>query len=1849
MSCRVPGAEDITAFWANLVDGVESLVFTDPEEHRKAGAPDDEVDDPQFVPVAAMASGLTDFDAGYFHMTPREADVTDPQHRLFLELSASALQDAGYDPARFDGDIGVYGGAGELSYFWNNIARNKRILGLTSKTTIHIGNSTDYLTTLVSYNLGLRGPSVSVHSACSTSGVAIHLACEALRGGECDMALAGAASIEYPIGAGYVSVDGAPESADGHVRPFDARATGTVWASGGGIVVLKRLADAVAARDDIRAVITGNAVNNDGSAKMSFTAPSPEGQANVIRQALALAGAHPRSVGMVEAHGTGTKLGDPIEFAALTQVFAENSGDTGWCALGSVKSNVGHMSQAACVVGIIKAALSLRHKTIPKSLNFEQPNPEIDLANSPFRLAAATAPWPEAQGPRRAGVSSFGFGGTNAHFVLEEAAGVVPPAAGQHAPDRVVLQLSARDDEALRQSSRRLADHLESNPTLPLDGIAHTLRAGRPEMPHRLVVTAGSHDEAVKQLRDEDSGVHGFAEPGLRVAFLYPGQGSQYPGMGAQLYEQTAVFRAAVDECCAVLRGELDADPRDLIFRGSAEALRQTRLAQPLLFTIEYALARLWASWGVRPDMAIGHSIGEYAAAVQAGVFELPDALRLVAARGRLIQALPGGGMVAIRIPEAEALDLIAGLGPGTGDAPVSLGLAAVNSPDSCVVSGTAAAIAGLVDALELKDIPHSRLDTSHAFHSPMMDGILDEFTEMVDAVTRSAPRSPFLSNLSGGWITEQEATSPHYWAAHLRQEVRFSDCLTTVLDGGPAVFVECGPGHTLTSLAHGRGAIGLAPSIERDHDEWASLHAAAGRLWAAGGAVAVPGPATARRVSLPPYPYQRQRHWVEPDKGISDALPDQGSPEPGVTAPSQAAHPATTASADPACTDVGRWFAVPGWRHAPRGPVPQKLAGPWLVLADGALGNQIARRLEPAGDVVHVVHAARDSGPDGQRTGPFVASTAEAVRQLVEGLAQSGRLPRRIVHAWALDAWDDPTSESDLASAQELGFHTLLEICRVVAERGVEGIVIDVLTPRTWDVTGEGVGTPQFATLDGVAAVATNEIAGLNVRRIDVDTRDGVDGILDELRREGTERVVGLRHGRRWTRDIRPVEVPPLDTPWSMVRPGGVYVILGGSGGIGISLAQDLAATAKARIVLAFRSGLPPRSQWHTEPAAPRAERTIRAIERMEQAGAEVIVVEADITSPADLRRVRDAAIDRFGRVDGLVHAAGLPGAGLIEVKDRAIADSVMAPKVTGTLALYKAFSGLSLDFVVLCSSDVSIGGDVGQADYCAANCFQDAFAQWAGDWARTVRSISWGGWQDVGMAAETPDPWVSAPGRAEPFSHPLLDTRHVSASRVRYTGVLSSATHWILDEHRADGRPVLPGVTYLEMARAAFEDGVPRPGAEAVIELSDVYFFQPLSMSDGESVTVQLCLEGTGTERAFEAGRPGSEACVRGRIAWRNQPAPPPVDLRAVRDRCGDLADGFTEDELTDSGWFRVGAHWRSLSGIQQGDGEKLGVFKLPAVVLGELGDMPLHPAVIDEITAFGGGGGHLPLSYGSLVMHRPLAPRMFSYIEYEVGELYDADVLLVDEQGEVAVTIRDFVMAKVDRDRLTSALSGAPVRARPSGRLTTGMKPADAVDAFYRALALDGVSHVIVSATALPALVRRGASEGQELAAGPVGSVPAARSAAAAGPVKDARPLAANGADLFAGPHAFSLLRASKTPRDVETIDIVPLTQVAAAPAAPPPVPAPVPSHSVQVTGLEAAIARIWSDILGVEGIQLDDDFFDLGGNSLVGVKLVAEVRKATGAKLPMRMLFESSTVRGMVSSVENLLSRMERQKA
>ena len=1508
MSGRFPDAPDVDALWRNLCERRESISRFSDAELLASGVAPELIRAPNYVPAAAVLSDIEQFDAEFFHLSPREAECTDPQHRVLLECAWEALECAGYVGERFDGRVAVYVGAGPSSYWLKNLANNPGVASSLFEEQSLIGNVQDYAATRISYKLNLTGPSLVVGTACSTSLVAVHLGCQSLLDFHCDIALAGGVSIRVPSRGGYLYYEGGINSPDGHCRPFDAGARGTLTGSGAGIVALRRLEDALEAGDTIWAVILGTAANNDGCDKIGFTAPSELGQSAVIAEALALAGVSPDTITLLEAHGTATPLGDPIEVAALTRVFRRSTERRRFCALGSIKGNMGHLDEAAGVAGLIKVVLALRYRTLPPSLHFHCPNPKLDLENSPFFVNTSVREW-VSDGPRRAGVSSFGIGGTNVHAVLEEAP-LRPPTDPITRP-AALLALSARTRGALDTLCRNLAAHLQDHPEVSLADAAFTLAVGRREFPERCAVVSASSAEAVAQLRSGAPLATTAAadRPPRRAVFLFPGQGSQYSGMGAGLYRDEPAFRAAIDTCARVLEERCGLDLLAALFPSAetATSLDETSLAQPALFSIEYAIATLLRSWGIEPEAMAGHSLGEYVAATVAGVFALEDALTLVAARSRLMHSTPLGCMIAVPMSAAE-------LAPYLVDGRISL--AALNAPASTVLSGPPDAIAA-VEA-DLAGRGSIRLRTSRAFHSPLMKPILSEFEALVRKTRLFVPRIRFVSNVTGEWITPAEAVDPTYWVRHLREPVRFVHGVRQLLTVLDTAWIEAGPGRVLAKLVGQHTdrptdlrVLPTLPSSRSKSQESTIMLATLGELWGAGMAVdwaAFFKLERRRRVPLPTYPFERRRFWIDAPRPVPRKDPEVAPPEE---------MKASTSSSD-------SWFYAPRWRQLSKVGTGSFADEAWVILDDGGgIAPRVASLLRQAEARLVVV---RDS-PTWSR-----ASDEDVAFPLTDA-AMHARLWRELGAPWdganilyfaeaqpaaraALPSEDHPPLLSLLALVQGLGAASGMRRLTVVTN-GSQSVL-----------QGLEVSSPGHATLWGAMRVIAEEYPNLQCSTIDLEAitdRSNAETAAELLTAIGQPDVAALavRKGALWEQHLEPVLLPPASA--SRIRERGVYLITGGLGSMGLAFAEYLARTARARLVLISRSGLSvateaqgpdgnvsrfpflkrvgeldemertshravngamlaaepglqPLLDSHSERDAQVRER----IRRMEADGAEVCVLAADVSIPRELDLAIAAAETRFGRIQGVIHTAGVLGQTLVHQQSAAEVRRVLAPKVQGTLHLAAALEDRPLDFFVLCGSMSALIPISGQFDYSAANAFIDAFAhERASRRPGLTVAIDWGFWQELGMietariseaakqavrdeiAAEqwhgrgveilarilhsgdipaqlliSPRPPASVTAAASPGSealpHPILSACVMrDTESAVFEGSITSGSAWFVDEHRVaetsgTARDCLPRygrrrILALSWTRSGGIEGRLFPGADGVHETGE------------------------------------------------------------------------------------------------------------------------------------------------------------------------------------------------------------------------------------------------------------------------------------------------------------------------------------------------------------------------------------------------------------------------------------------
>jgi phthiocerol/phenolphthiocerol synthesis type-I polyketide synthase E len=1330
MAGRFPSADDLQAFWQIVRDGREAVRRYTPDELRAAGIPDEEIADPAYVPAFGSMNDVEHFDAAFFGYSPREAEALEPAHRIFLECAWEALENGGVDPVRASGGIGVFAGAGTPIYTEENVRGNPEAAAAIGEFAMLVGSGKDFLATRAAYKLDLRGPAMSVQTGCSSSLVAVHMAAQALLHRECDLALAGGANIVTPNVTGYRYAHGSISSPDGHCRAFDADAQGTLGGNGVGVVLLKRLEDAVRDGDPIRAIIKGSAVNNDGGQKIAFTAPSVEGQAAVIREALEVADVDPSTIRYVEGHGSGTDLGDPIEIAALTQAWRGWTDRRQFAAIGSVKTNVGHLDAASGITGFIKTVLAMENRAVPPTVHFRAPNPKIDFASSPLYVSNRLEEWDADGAPRRAAVSSFGIGGTNAHVVLQEAPVAHPSCARR---DTQLLVLSARTPTALDAATERLAAHLRENPGQPLADVAWTLQAGRRELGFRrtLAVRPGEDAAALLDARHPERIATAAVEDGHRsVAFLFPGVGDQYPQMARGLYAAEPAFRAEVDRCAEVLRPRIGIDIREVIFPGDApketpagagidlkamlgrtesatpetERLNRTEIAQPAVFVIEYALAKLLMSWGIVPEAVIGHSLGEYAAACIAGIFSLDDALELVAERARLIGALPGGAMLAVPLsPEAATGFLVEGTS-----------IATVNAPELCVVAGAD----GAVDEVRrrLADAGHVArpLAATHAFHSPMMDPAVGPIEALVARMRLNAPKIPMVSNVSGTWITAAEATDPRYWARHTRETVHFDRGAAELLRGTGRVLVEVGPGQTLSTFIRQRGdagAVPVIPTVRYPYDrtpDSAFLLSALGRLWLAGVTpdwAAFHDGERLNKVHLPTYPWERQRYWIEaPRPGQAVAVRSRGGRQ-----------------ADPA-----QWLYVPSWRRT-AALRPEYGGGRVLVFADDS----------PLADGAVQALRAHGREPVVVRPGEAFARTAEGwtarpasredARKLVEALAEEGGVPAKVLYLWSV---------ADAGARGPVGVLVLADaLSRAKAE-------FDLLAATTEAVEvsgGEAVDAAR-AALFGAGAVLRVEVPSVAARVADVTVPAGAAEARAMGARvaaealAGSERAVALRGRHRWVRGFDAVKPAPVPAP--VLREGGVYLLIGGLRGRNELLAEHLVRRYSARLVL-MDSTLPHRGGWDPMVKARLPEdplrRQIERIRELEAEGAGILTIQVLPSEPEQMRDVLRETDRTFGALHGVVFAPlaheepPREAVGEVRVAQWERRMGHLLGELAGVRA---ALAERAMDFVVVESSLTPALGGVGLIEVAATHAAIDSFAATTADDATPWTSAAWDRW---------------------------------------------------------------------------------------------------------------------------------------------------------------------------------------------------------------------------------------------------------------------------------------------------------------------------------------------------------------------------------------------------------------------------------------------------------------------------------------------------------------------------------------
>ncbi len=1799
MALRLPGARTPEALWQNLRDGLESVVFLSDEELLGAGVHPALLQNPDYVRACVPLDDFDKFDANFFGFSPKDAAIMDPQHRIFLECAWEAVENAGYDAERYPGAIGVYGGCGMNAYLMYNLLSNPDLMATAGEFMIrHTGNDKDFLTTRVSYNLNLKGPSVNVQTACSTSLVAVHLACQSLLNVECDMALAGGVTINLPNRVGYLYRAGEVASPDGHCRAFDVAAEGTLFGSGAAIVVLKRLKDAILDGDTIQAIIKGSAINNDGSMKVGYLAPSVEGQAKAIAEAIAVSGVGAETITYIEAHGTGTAIGDPIEIAALTQAFRADTDKKQYCAIGSLKTNIGHLDTAAGIAGLIKTTLALKHRALPASLHFNRPNPRIDFAESPFYVNSSYRQWKTGGTPRRAGVSSLGVGGTNAHVILEETPPLNP--SGSSRPYQLILT-STKTASALDQASTRLADYLSDHQEIDLADAAYTLQTGRKEFEHRRALVCDNLADAIHELRTAHSKrvYTGMVKPhNPQVVFMFPGGGAQYPNMGLELYRTEPVYREAVDTCLDLLKTHLDYSLKALMFPKEEEIeAARTQLEAPLnsvlsVFITEYALARMWMSWGVKPAMMTGHSLGEYTAACLSGVMSLEDALMMVTFRGQLFEQLPPGAMLSMPLPESEVRQLLNG----------DLAIAAINSPSLTVVSGKVEHLNHLEEKLAAMEVECSRVKIGVAAHSRMLEPFLNDFSRQLSAVKLNLPTLPFVSNTTGDWITDDDATDANYWVRQLRHTVRFADGIQKILENPDLIFIEVGPGTTLSSFVRqqpGATRCMVVASLPHPNEPMSSLRFilnSLGRLWVAGQPIDWRGfyaGESRQRIPLPGYPFERQRYWIEPG----------------------AARVGEKTRALIKNQNISEWFYRPVWKQKEVVESASEEPLSWLIFADESnFATKILQRFEGKPDQVTVVTKGEQFTTTAKNRYAINPARRDDYSALVNELMERGRVPHRILYLWTAShrqiTFEENLDESFyylLYLAQALGEHERAQVCH-----------LGVISTGMQRVVGEPVSHPAKALLMGPCRVIPQEYERLTCASIDIESPDRGKGLwgfnreltnrlIDQLIREarlapGAE-VVALRRDGRWVREFETVSVSQSLNDKLKFKEQGAYLITGGLGGIGLVMAEMLAAEGRVKLTLVSRMGLPEREQWarwlELYDDDDETCQRIKAVQKLEAAGAEVFIAQADVTDLEQLRRVVAQTRQRFGRINGVIHAAGVTDDELIQFKTRESARRVLEPKIKGALALDEVLRKEDMDFQLLFSSTSSLVGWAGQIDYAAANAFLDAFAHSKSSSKCFTAAINFGIWQQVGMAARA----ANRNGRrnlqpdASNSIHPLLGQAISESPDSLICETLLSSEQWIVREHRLkDGEAVVPGTAYIEMARAAFEQLT----GSCFFRLFNLTFLSPLVVAEDERREMRVSLRKQDKAFAFAVasralGETRWQEHAQATLAGAANEALAPYPMPAILDRCKRQESCKGIERQT--AFLHFGPRWKNYQQMACGSGEAVALLKLDEQFHTDLPGFKLHPALLDIATSFALSlipgfdefdGVYVPVSYGKLVIREGLKAAIYSHAICRTESdgqkgIASFDVTITDAEGNILVEVEEFVMRRIARGKALLA-SASTASLRPADKasladhanlsensalafINQGISPQEGAEAVRRILAGRLGPQVVVSSLSLQTLIE------QSQAGRP-------------------QPALASGLKLER--------------------------------------PESAGNYSPARNEVEKFLVKLWQELLGIEQIGIQDDFFDLGGHSLMAVRMFAKIKKAYKINLGLATLLTARTI-------------------
>lgn len=1805
LDCRMPGADNSQEFWKNLLNEKESLTEFTEEQLEAAGISSKIYNNLNYVRRRGVVKDAEMFDAEFFNFTPREAELLDPQHRLFLECSWHALEDAGIDPFRTDKKISVFGGTGSPYHLVDTI-ENKSVLKYANGTSIITSNDKDYVTTRVSYKLNLTGCSINVQSACSTSMVSVILGIDNLLNYQSDVVLAGGATIELPVAKGYMYQSGSLESPDGKCRTFDKNAQGTVFSRGAGVVALKRLEDAIEDKDHIYAVILGGAVNNDGNRKAGYTAPSVQGQVEVITETIELSGIDPRSITMVEAHGTATPIGDPIEISSLSEAFSLYTKDKQYCAIGSVKTNIGHTDVASGIASLIKTCMSLKYGYIPASLNFNESNPAIDFEESPFYVNTTTKKWNRTGGiPRRALVNSFGVGGTNACVILEE-----PPVTenNENSFDYDTVLLSAHHKTSFSDYSKNLIHYLKENPGINLNTLAHTSRTARKPMKYKGIFPFKNREDLIQKL-EKSSPLTRITSDRREIVFMFPGQGNQFVEMGKELYLSNADFKNCVDYCAKILEPTIDLDIRKVLFpddkeqKTARELIDQTYITQPAIFIISYALAKTILNYGIKPDKLIGHSVGEYVAAVISGIMTLEDALTAVAVRGKLVFSLPKGSMLAVLMSEEELKGIL----------PQGLCIAVINSPELVVVSGKTELITAFAEELKQRKIFTKLLPTSHAFHSTMMEPCLPSYRDFFLNIPLNTPTVPIISTVTGDILTEKLSLDHEYWVQHVEAPVRFGDAVSKMLEKESVIFLECGPGQSLESAVKRRlskeDKHAIIGTLHENSNAITDLDTALGRLW--GEEIYVDfdlryNSSGYTKMRFPLLPFNRKPFMID-----FSSTKEKSEKE------------------NTKKTDIKEWYYMPAWKKTAaidflhKNPVKDnQLPVKWIVFTHNDFSDAIVDflRSEIQVNCITVKQGSHFDRNDNNYT-IRISEKEDYVRLFKILNEEESNL--HVIYTWNFE--ENYGEEISLQNAEfyiDKTFYSLLYLEQaIIANNSSGNIRISCLINDAFDIVGTTDINVGKSLATGPLRALFKEHNNISTLLINIDgssiiknKKYLIGAIVKEAYTETNETVISYIGKTRWTEIFEKVKIADGNTEHipALLKENGVYFISGGAGGIGRAMSLLIAEKLKHSILIwTGRNPLPEREEWEKILSDENTKASLRdkimTIKQIEDLGSVVQYYDVGVTDFLKMKYVLEHVITKFGKINGVIHSAGIAGGGVIALKEKEDAQSVILPKVKGTLILKELLKDKELDFITLFSSITAILGEAGRVDYISANAFMDAAANKSGFLHKTaaVTSVNWGQWGLVGMAAD----WQveknikkSIVSKDIPLSHSVvnnpIDITLVSSedeNQKTYFINVNPDDHWIFNEHLLTGIPAMVGTSYIE----TLVKWQARENPEGRLKIKNAKFVSPLMIMKNMPRALYLFIEKK-TETSYKfifrsTGTPDLEVSKRewkdhfeGELNLDYEQTYSIINLESISETMAVQKHHPHQLTIKDSNnkpTLQYSKRWDCKKTTFAGKKEWLTKLILDEEFMDDLSHFYIHPAIMDVATSahfmhMNSTNSFLPFSYGEVNLYHPFESELYSHATLAENKDSDDNFLIFDfkiynNEGRLIMKILNYSFIKIATLSKENAFQDTPSLKHLPEAEEADILPDEGKIVLEDLLNNKEIPQIIVYTKDL---------------------------------------------ETDFNESKISYLRRKlhdKIKNKERAIDIDDRPDLD--------IPYAAPENEI-----EKSIGLIWTGILGINKIGINDSFISLGGNSLLAIQVVSGIKEEFNVEIATDEFVNNSTI-------------------